>query len=133
MAHAAPAAPGRHMTGLKVSPWHLVAPLGMGLLYGLWCAFMKRERGTLPVDAANIWYGILCGVVFAVAWFVLARVGPALPRELRATMWFAFAGISFGYLYSLTNDSIWRTVVVALSVAVPVGAGAFYRYYMREP
>ncbi|MEV0410377.1 hypothetical protein AB0I68_06060 [Streptomyces sp. NPDC050448] len=134
MAHAAP----------TVSRWHgqaagtenpsrgqLIRALLLGLVYGVWAAFMKRDTG--PVDAANVFYGILCGVLFAAIMFTLARVGPRLMRELHAAAYGAFGGIAVGYLYSLADHTILRSSWVGLLSGIGVGLAAFYRYYTREP
>ncbi|RSS57884.1 hypothetical protein [Streptomyces sp. WAC06614] len=126
MAHAAPAARGRHLDRAA-----LTVPLVLGLLYGVYAAFMKRQTG--PVDAGNVFYGILCGVVFAACLVAMARVGPRMMRELRAAMYGAFAAIAMGYLYSLTGDSVLRSVWIGLLTGAGVGIVAFYRYYTHEP
>ncbi|MFF4848152.1 hypothetical protein [Streptomyces sp. NPDC001194] len=138
MAHAAPTAPGRHLrtsgtrTGTEsVSKGPLVRALLLGLVYGVWAAFMKRQTG--PVDAGNVFYGILCGVVFAAIMYTLARVGPRLMREVHAAAYGAFGGIAVGYLYSLADHSILRSCWVGLITGIGVGLAAFYRYYQREP
>ncbi|MFI8262361.1 MULTISPECIES: hypothetical protein [unclassified Streptomyces] len=138
MAHAAPTAPGRHLrtsrtrTGTEsVSKGPLVRALLLGLVYGVWAAFMKRQMG--PVDAGNVFYGILCGVVFAAIMYTLARVGPRLMREVHAAAYGAFGGIAVGYLYSLADHSILRSCWVGLITGIGVGLAAFYRYYQREP
>ncbi|MGW7329089.1 hypothetical protein ACWGIU_10935 [Streptomyces sp. NPDC054840] len=133
MAHAAPTALGRHrqtadMTHLSRGAY--VRPLLLGLVYGVWAAFMKRQMG--PVDAGNVFYGILCGVLFAGIMFALARIGPRLKREVHAAAYGAFGGIAVGYLHSLTDQSILKSTVVGLAVAAGVGAIAFYRYYTHE-
>ncbi|MFJ8566248.1 MULTISPECIES: hypothetical protein [unclassified Streptomyces] len=133
MAHAAPSAYGRHrqsadMTHLSKGAY--ARPLLLGLVYGVWAAFMKRQMG--PVDAGNVFYGILCGVLFAGIMFTLARIGPRLKREVHAAAYGAFGGIAVGYLHSLTDQSILKSVVVGLAVAAGVGAIAFYRYYTHE-
>ncbi|WP_326589006.1 hypothetical protein [Streptomyces sp. NBC_01294] len=134
MAHAAPTAHRRHsrqstdMAHLSKSAY--ARPLLLGLVYGVWAAFIQRQTG--PVDAGNVFYGILCGVLFAGIMFGLARVGPRMKREAHAAAYGAFGGIAVGYLHSLTGQSVLKAVVVGLAVAVGVGAIAFYRYYTRE-
>ncbi|MFJ6797628.1 hypothetical protein [Streptomyces sp. NPDC091268] len=133
MAHAAPTLPGRHRQRADTdhpSRSALARPLLMGLVYGVYAAFMNRQMG--PVDAGNVFYGILCGALFAVCMVALARIGPRLPRELHAAAYGAFAGVAFGYLYSLADRSVLRSVGLALAVAAGVGLAAFYRYYTRE-
>ncbi|WP_424212891.1 hypothetical protein ACN20G_12880 [Streptomyces sp. BI20] len=130
MAHAAPTAPGAGLDLRHLGRGAWTRPLLAGLVYGVWAAFIQRHQG--PVDAGNVFYGILCGVVFAAIMFALARFGPRLAREPRAAAYAAFGGIAIGYLHSLTNQSLLRSVAVGLGTAVGVGVVAFYRYYTRE-
>ncbi|MEV8535784.1 hypothetical protein [Streptomyces sp. NPDC051211] len=131
MAHAAPTARRRHSEDMHhLSRSAYTRPLMWGLVYGIYAAFMKRQMG--PVDAGNVFYGILCGALFAACMFALARIGPGLPREARAVAWGAFAGIAIGYLYSLAEESVLRSTGIALAVGAVVAAIAFYRYYTRE-
>ncbi|MFF5701801.1 hypothetical protein ACFY7H_04780 [Streptomyces sp. NPDC012794] len=136
MAHAAPTAHRRHrpMTSADArrhtDRGALIRALLMGLVYGVWAAFIQRQTG--PVDAGNVFYGILCGAVFAACMFALARVGPRLGREVHATAYGVFGGIAVGYLHSLTHASVLRSTVIGLFVALGVGLTAFYRYYTRE-
>ncbi|MEV6727559.1 MULTISPECIES: hypothetical protein [unclassified Streptomyces] len=133
MAHAAPTAPRRHLqaTGMdEASKGQLTRALLLGLVYGVWAAFMQRQTG--PVDAGNVFYGILCGAVFAAIMFTLARVGPRLKREVHAAAYGVFAGIAVGYLNSLTDHSVLRSSWIGLITGVGVGLVAFYRFYERE-
>ncbi|GLX34889.1 hypothetical protein Sros01_09620 [Streptomyces roseochromogenus] len=99
-------------------------------MYGVWAAQIQRQTG--PVTVGNVFFGILCGVLFAAVMFALHEFGPRLMRELHATAYGAFAGVATGYLHSLTNSSILRSVTVGLTVGAGVGLAAFYRYYTRE-
>lgn len=135
MAHAAPTAYQRHRQMAAADMKHLsagayVGPLLLGLVYGVWAAFIKRQEG--PVDAGNVFYGILCGVLFAACLFTLDRIGPRMMREVHATAYGAFAGVATGYLHSLTNSSVLTSTVVGLAMGVGVGLFAFYRYYTHE-
>ncbi|MEU8773257.1 hypothetical protein [Streptomyces sp. NPDC048606] len=134
MAHAAPTV-RRHRPAASVNADHtdrnrLVRALLLGLVYGVWAAFIKRQMG--PVDAGNVFYGILCGALFAAIMFTLAKVGPRLGREVHAAAYGVFGGIAAGYLHSLTNESVLRGATVGLFVGLGVGIAAFYRYYTRE-
>ncbi|MEV0526973.1 hypothetical protein AB0I66_26420 [Streptomyces sp. NPDC050439] len=130
MAHVAstPSVPrvrgGSHVTG--IAPVALV----LGLVYGVWAAQIARDAG--PITTGNVMLGVVAGIVFAAVFMGLWKAAPGLPRELRAAAWAAFAGISFGYIYSLTDATILRSVFMALAVTGGVFAAAFYRYYTRE-
>ncbi|MFI5615958.1 hypothetical protein [Streptomyces sp. NPDC051567] len=133
MAHAAPTVPTRHGRTphtRHLSGGALAAPLLLGLVYGVWAAFIHRHMG--PVDVGNVFYGILCGAVFAVCMVALARVGPRLKREVHAASYGVFAGVAVGYLHSLTNGSVLRSAGIGLAVAAGVGVVMFYRYYTHE-
>ncbi|KOU32752.1 membrane protein [Streptomyces sp. WM6372] len=134
MAHAAPTAPRRHWQATGTDDMikgQLTRALLLGLVYGVWAAFMRRDTG--GVDTGNVFYGILCGAVFAGIMFTLARVGPRLMRELHAAAYGAFGGIAVGYLYSLADHSILRSCWVGFITGIGIGLAAFYRYYTREP
>ncbi|MFE2927996.1 hypothetical protein [Streptomyces goshikiensis] len=136
MAHAAPTASQRYRQTLTdhtkhVSAFSFAGPLVLGLFYGLWTAFLDRDKG--PVTPGNVLYGILCGVLFAACLFGLDRMGTRMLPELRAAAYGAFAAIAMGYLYSLSGQGIIRSVAIGLAVGAGVGAGAFYRFHTREP
>ncbi|MCB5181278.1 hypothetical protein [Streptomyces antimicrobicus] len=126
MAHAAPAARGRHIDRSA-----LTRPLMLGLVYGVYAAFLERQTG--PVDAGNVFYGILCGALFAACLVAMARIAPRMMQELRALMYGAFAAVAMGYLYSLTGDSVLRSAGIGLLTGAGVAVVAFYRYHTREP
>ncbi|MCF3184767.1 hypothetical protein IPZ70_33240 [Streptomyces polychromogenes] len=134
MAHAAPRTIQWHrpMTSAEhdLHRGALIRALLLGLVYGVWAAMMKRDTG--PVTVGNVFYGILCGVLFAAVMYGLARFGPLLMRELHAAAYGVFGGIAVGYLHSLTNQSVLRSTVVGLFTGIGVGVMAFYRYYTRE-
>ncbi|MFH8608688.1 hypothetical protein ACH4D5_14540 [Streptomyces sp. NPDC018029] len=137
MAHAAPThahytprtTPGARATPTSAARWAGLALLA-GVVYGLWACAIRRDGG--PITTGNVLFGVVTGLVFAALMFALHRVAPALPRELRALSWTAFAGIAFGFLYSLGGASVLRSTVMALVVAAGVFAVTFYRYYTTE-
>ncbi|MFF4456098.1 hypothetical protein [Streptomyces goshikiensis] len=136
MAHAAPTASQRYRQTLTDNAKHVnwfsfAGPLVLGLFYGLWTAFLERDKG--PVTTANVFYGILCGALFAACLFGLDRMGTKMLAELRAAAYGVFAAIAMGYLYSLSGQSILRSVLIGLAVGLATGAGAFYRFHTHEP
>lgn len=152
MAHAAPVSgargtrrrgrhrpPARHATPgalrLTTASWSL--PLLLGILYGFWAAQIDRNNGgdpryAGPISTGNVVFGVVSGLVVAALCFVLHQASRRLPREGRALAWGLFAGAAFGYLYSLTNASVWRTVIIGILMAAGVFAITFYRYYTSE-
>ncbi|NBE54977.1 hypothetical protein GUY60_26835 [Streptomyces sp. YC537] len=106
-----------------------MAPL-FGLVYGYWAAANHRAGG--PITTGNVVYGIVIAVIAAAVFYGLWAIAPRLTRELRALAWGSFAGIAFGFLYSLTDASVLRSIGNAAIIGGAVGAATFYRYYTTE-
>ncbi|MET7365524.1 hypothetical protein ABZS61_06770 [Streptomyces sp. NPDC005566] len=105
-------------------------PLTLGVILGFWAFFIRRDGGA--TTGGQIWLGVVSGVAFAALCFVLGRVGPALPRELRAAAYGALTGIAIGFLYSLNGSSVFSSGVLGLVVGAGMFCTAFYIYYTRE-
>ncbi|MER5891889.1 hypothetical protein [Streptomyces sp. NPDC001876] len=105
-------------------------PLTLGVILGFWAFFIRRDGGA--TTGGQIWLGVVSGVAFAALCFVLGRVGPALPRELRAAAYGALTGIAIGFLYSLNGNSVFSSSVLGLVVGAGMFCSAFYIYYTRE-
>lgn len=129
MAHAAPAPPVRAHRPSAGTTTTWLAPL-LGVVYGVWVAANHRSGG--PITTGNVLYGVVAGLIFAAVFFALRTSASRLPRELRALAWGSFAGIMFGYLYSLTDASVLRSLGNAAIVGGLVAAATFYRYYTTE-
>ncbi|MGW6753818.1 hypothetical protein [Streptomyces sp. NPDC055006] len=131
MAHAAPASRTSGLRSMAAgSRLSMALPLLLGIVYGFWASGIQRDAG--PITTGNVLFGFLTGIIVAVVTFGIHRASPRLPRELRAVTWAAWAGIAFGYLYSLTDATVLRSTIMALTVAVGVFAAMFYRYYTHE-
>jgi len=130
MAHVAPTSSvPRVLDGSAVTRTATAAML-LGVVYGIWAAGIARDAG--PITTGNVLLGVVAGIVVAAVFMGLRAIAPGLPRELRAAAWAAFAGIAFGFLYSLTDATVLRSIVMALAVAGGVLAVMFYRYYTSE-
>ncbi|MFF9898817.1 hypothetical protein [Streptomyces longispororuber] len=108
----------------------LAAPVLLALVYGLWTATNDRKGGSVTVG--NVVLGIVSGVVLGALYMALRRLAPALPRELRAPAWGALAGVSVGFLYSLTEASLLRSVGVGAAAAAGVAAATYYYFATHE-
>ncbi|MEN8649629.1 hypothetical protein ABCR94_02990 [Streptomyces sp. 21So2-11] len=129
-AHAA--IPGR--SGRAVRPRHLPAALGvplvLGVLYGIYVAFMARDGSTLT--GWNVLLGVLCGLIATALGALLVRNGGALPRELRAGAYGALFGVAMGFMHSLGDPSILRSVTMGTALGAALAVAAFYVFYTRE-
>ncbi|WP_436737864.1 hypothetical protein [Streptomyces sp. BBFR102] len=136
MSHAAPArgTPGRSRSTARhpaTTRASIGWPLVLAVLYGCWGATMDRDAG--PITWGNVLFGILSGLVVGVLAFVLHKgMTRAIPQEVRAAVWGVFAGVSFGYLYSLSGASALRAVGLGLALGLAVLASVFYRYHTKE-
>lgn len=111
-----------------VAKW--AVPVVGGLLYGYWAAANQRDAG--PITGWNVLFGFVCAIVVAAAYIGVRWLAPVMRRELHALLWTVFAGVSFGFLYSLTGASVLRSTFTALGIAAFVFAGTFYRFYTHE-
>ncbi|QEV19183.1 hypothetical protein [Streptomyces alboniger] len=127
--HSGPATPRSGAASTPAARWAGLALL-MGVVYGLWACAIRRDGG--PITTGNVLFGVVTGLLFAALMLAVHRVAPTLPRELRALSWAAFAGVAFGFLYSLAGASVLRSTVMALLIAGGVFAVTFYRYYTTE-
>ncbi|WBO65037.1 hypothetical protein [Streptomyces camelliae] len=108
----------------------IAVPVVLGLVYGYWVAANNRAGGA--ITGWNLLLGFASALVFAVACVALLTLAPRMPRELHALLWTAFVGCAFGFMYSMTGEAIWRSVGMAVAVAVVTFIAFFYRYYTRE-
>lgn len=148
MAHAAPT-PERPVVSVRKTPvprtpatpdvfserthtvTRRVLPAILGLVYGYWAAAMNRDAG--PITGWNILFGFVTAFVFAALYLAVQTVAPHLRREFHATLWAAFAGCAFGFLYSQADQhTVLRSTTMSLAMAAAVFAVMFYRYYTHE-
>ncbi|MFI1165029.1 hypothetical protein ACH4UM_15785 [Streptomyces sp. NPDC020801] len=140
MAHAAPLPIGTtrdtraHPTDLFTERAHAVGrwavPLAIGLIYGYWAAAIRRSGG--PVTGWNLAFGFVTTIVFTLVTVGVLYLGPRLRRELHATLWFAYVGIAFGFLYSQSGESVLLSSGLSLAVGVIAGLICFYWCYTHE-
>ncbi|MEU6125602.1 hypothetical protein [Streptomyces sp. NPDC047123] len=128
MAHAAPVYSVPAARAGATARW--AGPVLLAVVYGLWACAIRRDGG--PITTGNVLFGVVAGLVAGAVFAALHRLAPTLPRELRAVTWAAFAGIAFGFLYSLSDASVLRSVGMALALTAAVFVAVFYRAYTTE-
>ncbi|MBD0842198.1 MULTISPECIES: hypothetical protein [unclassified Streptomyces] len=138
MAHAAPAPGARRRAPRTPDVFSarthraaaMATPVVLGLVYGYWAAANRRDGDA--ITGWNVLFGFVTALAFAVAYVAVRTLAPRLKRELHATLWAAFAGCAFGFLYSQAGPSVLRSTAMSLAVAAGVFAVLFYRYYTHE-
>ncbi|WP_369272262.1 hypothetical protein AB5J55_21675 [Streptomyces sp. R11] len=143
MAHAAPV-PGRARrvgtTGMSGLPdvfsarTHRVAsvavPVVLGLVYGYWAAANRRSGG--EITGWNLLFGFVTAVAFMVLYVAVRWVASRVIREVHAVLWAAFAGGTFGFLYSQAPNTVLRSSIMGLVIGAACFVVLFYRYYTHE-
>ncbi|WP_329384626.1 hypothetical protein [Streptomyces sp. NBC_01716] len=113
-------------------PLHTVAvPVTLGIVYGIWAPFIQR-RGE-PLNALQITLGVVSGLSVALLVFILLRLPKTLATEIRAGAFGVVAGMSLGFLYSLSYASVFRSSGIGLTVGAATAIAAFYYFHTREP
>lgn len=124
--------PGRSSgRGRRRIPLHTVAvPVGLGILYGIWAPFIQRHGS--PLNALQITLGVVSGLAVAVLVFVLMRLPKTITPELRALAFGVVAGVSVGFLHSLTYASVLRSSGIGMVVGAAATIATFYYFHTRE-
>lgn len=125
--------PGRFPgPGRRRIPVHVVAvPVTLGILYGVWAPFIQRHGS--PLNALQITLGVVSGLAVAGLVFVLMRLPRTMAPELRAMSFGVVAGVSVGFLHSLTYASVLRSSGIGLAVGAAAALATFYYFHTREP
>ncbi|EST26144.1 hypothetical protein M877_19595 [Streptomyces niveus NCIMB 11891] len=112
-------------------PLHTIAvPVTLGILYGVWAPFIQRHGN--PLNALQITLGVVSGLVLAILVFLLMRMPTTIQPELRATAFGVVAGVSVGFLHSLTYASVLRSSGIGLTVGGAAAIATFYFFHTRE-
>ncbi|MFE3247934.1 hypothetical protein [Streptomyces sp. NPDC059209] len=124
--------PGRSSGGgRRRIPLHTVAvPVALGILYGIWAPFIQRHGS--PLNALQITLGVVSGLAVAVLVFVLMRLPKTMTPELRALAFGVVAGVSVGFLHSLTYASVLRSSGIGMVVGAAAAIATFYYFHTRE-
>jgi hypothetical protein len=108
----------------------VAVPVVLGLVYGYWAAANRRSGG--EITGWNLLFGFVTAIAFMVLYAAVRYVAARMIREVHAIMWGAFAGGTFGFLYSQTDASVLRSSLMGLVIGAVCFVVLFYRYYTHE-
>lgn len=129
--------PGRHRrTGERAARPHvhrssLMVLAVCAVLYGLYAEVVVRH-GDGPFTGGQAVLAVVSMLGFGALWYGYLSLRRALPRETRAAAFGLLFGVSVGFLYGLSGNSVLTVAVVSLIVAVSAGLMAFYVFYTHE-
>ncbi|GGX93436.1 hypothetical protein [Streptomyces anandii] len=112
----------------RIGRWAL--PFAIGLVYGYWAAANRRSGG--PITGWNLAFGFITAIVFTLITVGVLLLGPRLPRELHALLWFAYIGIAFGFLYIQSGETVLLATGLSLGLGAIAGLFCFYWAYTHE-
>ncbi|MEW1612181.1 MULTISPECIES: hypothetical protein [unclassified Streptomyces] len=129
------AMPGRkgasaHARPHRLTPLSAAVPLSLGITYGFYAAFIRRDGG--PSTGGQVVLALVSGAAVAALCFALGRIQRTLPYGLRAVAYGALTAGAIGFLVSLTDTGVPRSIVLGLAVGVGVFLATFYFFYSRE-
>ncbi|MFD5326606.1 hypothetical protein [Streptomyces sp. NPDC127092] len=119
---------GQSRRDFSTHGWGL--PVTLGIAYGLYAPVIARRGEAL--SWGQFWLGLFSAVVLAVSVYGLRRYGRTLRREVRAVAWGALTGIAIGFLFSLSDHSVFSSSMLGLIVGAATFAAAFYLFYTHE-
>ncbi|MFI0978132.1 hypothetical protein ACH4SP_14180 [Streptomyces sp. NPDC021093] len=106
-------------------------PLTLGVVYGVYIAFMAR--GSSPLTWANVGLGVLCGVIMTAIAYGVGKAGKRLGPGQRALSFAVPFGAGMGFLFSLGGASILTSVVYALALFAGMLVASYYAFYSHAP
>ncbi|MGW7413724.1 hypothetical protein [Streptomyces sp. NPDC054863] len=106
-------------------------PLALGVVYGIYIAFMAR--GSSPLTWANVGLGVLCGLLMTSLAYGVGKAGKRLGPGERALSFAVLFGAATGFLFSLGGASVLTSVVFALVLFAGMFAASYYVFYSHAP
>ncbi|MDT0545973.1 hypothetical protein [Streptomyces lonegramiae] len=103
-----------------------VVPTVLGILYGGYVMFIDHNQGT-PAPWAGL-FGLMAAVVVGALCYLIGRTQSALMPELRAAAYGALLGCAFGFLYSVSGHSVFRSSMMGLAGGLAMYAVSYYAF-----
>ncbi|MEU2869185.1 hypothetical protein ABZ769_08260 [Streptomyces olivoreticuli] len=126
-----PVARGTHLPGeghASRLPW--AVPATGGFMLGLYAVFLSSQNGYSTLGSWLM--GIVVALVSAGAGYVLIRERKKMVTEVRAIAYGSLFGVSMGFLYSLSGDSVLRSIEIGLLLGLGMGLASYYLFYWHE-
>lgn len=119
-----------HRTVHHLSRAVLAVPVVLGVAYGLYV--FADQRGGGAVTGGDIVLGIVSGLAVMALGIGLLSIQSALPRELRAAAYGTLFGAAMGFLYSLSDHSVFRSSGMGAIFGGAMFLASFYVFYTHE-
>jgi hypothetical protein len=107
-----------------------VVPVVLGVFSGGYAIFIDHNQGT-PILQAGL-LGLVTAVVVGALCYLVGRVQSALMPELRSAAYGALFGCAFGFLYSVSGHSVFRSSMMGLGGALAMYAASLYLFRTRS-
>ncbi|MGC5344156.1 hypothetical protein [Streptomyces sp. DT171] len=91
---------------------------------------MERHGG--PANFGQLAMGLISGAAVFLLSFTVGRLQHVLPPELSAAAYGAVTGGAFGFLYSLTGESVLRSSGIGFGIGAGMLIASFYMLYTRQ-
>ncbi|MGW2190331.1 hypothetical protein [Streptomyces sp. NPDC001719] len=126
-----PVPSGTHLRGADhASRLSWAVPLTGAVVLGLYAVFLASQNGFTTPGAWLM--GIAVALVSGGAGYVLIRERKKMITEVRAVAFGALFGCSMGLLYSLSGDSVLRSIEIGLLLGLGMGLASYYVFYWHE-
>ncbi|MEV6675152.1 hypothetical protein [Streptomyces sp. NPDC051162] len=122
---------GTHLRGADhASRLSWAVPLTGAVVLGLYAVFLSGRNGFTTLGSWLM--GIAVALVSGGVGYVLIRERKKMITEVRAVAYGSLFGCSMGFLYSLSGDSVLRSIEIGLLLGLGMGLVSYYVFYSHE-
>ncbi|MEU1310274.1 hypothetical protein ABZ419_15445 [Streptomyces cinnamoneus] len=121
---------GHVRTDEATARWTWAVPVTGGLVFGLYAVFLAHDNGFSELTGWML--GLVAAVVSMGLGYFLIHERNQMIAEVRAAAFGAFFGVCMGFLRSLVDASVLRSVGMGLIFGLCMGLVSYYVFYWHE-